>query len=360
MVVETSQTISGYVTATTDAAPRHAYFGRVITLFLGVAVLYFALSYCYLVWWHGEVFLWNTLIHENGRLTLLESMFYFDHFVACVPMVLVFALFTAGGFALAGHPRVEIDKSRASFAAAGFLAIAGFLIVGSLAASIYTVGQQRTLDYALQRIERDGVMSTGGNWNQLQLSNVPIALGALSLSGALVMFAGGTGAKRDRRLVTGGKICIGVAAAVMIGITTLTFPGWQGFLNARWMAHSIRELATYPLTGIPIALVGILVAERYVSGIRILTLKVGARSLILLSVGVLIVAGQLLWLLNMDVLAMAQKPAFAPEGLSVSYLLASHVFEHFLDFVLIFPLTGGIYVLVRLLSQGQRRGAVER
>ncbi|NOT48116.1 MAG: hypothetical protein HOP17_10265, partial [Acidobacteria bacterium] len=309
--------------------------------------MYFAISYCYLAWWHGEIFLWNTLIHENGRLTLSGSLFYFDHFIACLPMIVLFSLFTAGGFALAGHPTTAIDKFRASFAAATLLAVAVLLILGSLAASIYTVGGQRTIDYALQRIERDGVMSTGGNWNQLQLSNVPIALGAISLSYAFIMFAPGAGGQRDFRLATGGKICIAVATILMIGISALTFPGWQAFLNPRWMAHSVRELATYPLTGIPIALIGILLAERYMSGQKAWVVKVGSISLIPIAVGLVIVAGQLIWLMNVDVMAMAQKPSFSADGLSIPYLLTSHVFEHFLDFVLICPLSGGIYALTR-------------
>ena len=66
--------------------------------------------------------------------------------------------------------------------------------------------------------------------------------------------------------------------------------------------------------------------------------------------GIVILIGQLVLLRNVDVLAIAQSPSFASNGLSILYLLCSHVFEHFLDFVLIVPLTGGIYALVRFLA----------
>jgi hypothetical protein len=36
--------------------------------------------------------------------------------------------------------------------------------------------------YSFQRIEGDGILSKGGNWNMLQLSNIPIALGTIGLS----------------------------------------------------------------------------------------------------------------------------------------------------------------------------------
>ena len=50
-----------------------------------------------------------------------------------------------------------------------------------------------------------------------------------------------------------------------------------------------------------------------------------------------------------DVLGMAQRPAFAPHGLSVPYLIAAHVFEHLLDFLLLALLAGGLYALTLVL-----------
>ena len=73
-------------------------------------------------------------------------------------------------------------------------------------------------------------------------------------------------------------------------------------------------------------------------------------SLVLIVIALLIIGGEFILLRNVNVLAIAQRPSFAAGGLSILYLLCSHVFEHFLDFVLIGPLTGGIYALVRLLA----------
>ena len=124
----------------------------------------------------------------------------------------------------------------------------------------------------------------------------------------------------------------------------------QSFLNPRWIAHSVREIATYPLTGIPIALISVLLVERYLSGLDTWLINPSSLSLIPISTGILILIGQLTYLNSTEVLAMAQKPSFARDGLSVFYLLFSHVFEHFLDFVFIAPLTGGVYALVRWLA----------
>src|SRR5262245_45691918 len=101
-------------------------------------------------------------------------MFYFDHFLACVPMITMFALCAAGGFALTGRAPENVKPSRAAYLAIALLVGGVVVILFALVASVHTVGWQRTIDYALQRIERDGVMSKGGNWNQLQVSNIPI------------------------------------------------------------------------------------------------------------------------------------------------------------------------------------------
>ena len=71
--------------------------------------------------------------------------------------------------------------------------------------------------------------------------------------------------------------------------------------------------------------------ERYLSGLDTWLINPGALSLILIGAGILILIGQLTYLNYTDVLAMAQKPSFARDGLSVFYLLFSHIFEHFLD-----------------------------
>jgi hypothetical protein len=127
----------------------------------------------------------------------------------------------------------------------------------------------------------------------------------------------------------------------------MTFTEWQAFLNPRWMAHSIREVATYPLTGIPIALAAVLLVERHLSGQSTWSVEPRSLSLVLIGLSLVLVAGQLIYLNKVDVMAMAQKPSFARGELSVAYLVSSHVFEHFLDFVLITPLTAGIYALTR-------------
>ncbi|MCW5979283.1 MAG: hypothetical protein KIT09_14505 [Bryobacteraceae bacterium] len=311
-----------------------------LRVLVGVPGLCFLISYCYLAIWHGRLWLWDAVVHENGRLTLGGSLFYFDHFLGCSPMAAMFALCVAGGCTLGGAGRAVTQPQRARGVAAVLLIGVLVFLVATFVASVHVAGWERTQDYLYQRVERDGVISKGGNWNQLQLSNVPIALGILSVCVALTTASGPARA-------AGGLLPIGLAAAMSAALTGWSWNGWEAFLNPRWLAHSIRELATYPLTGVPLAVAGVVVIEYAVSGARRWTVRVGTPSAVLLGVAVAMVAGQFIMLRQTDVLAIAQRPSFAPLGLSLAYLLASHVFEHFLDFVFLGVFAGGVYALLR-------------
>lgn len=108
------------------------------------------------------------------------------------------------------------------------------------------------------------------------------------------------------------------------------------------MAHSVRELATFPLTYFPLPLYFLLKNE------RVLPKTPGQVSHKLILLIALLSMGFALGLvyqasvsLSHGVGNLAQKPAFAKGGqLGVPYLLASHYFEHFLDtaFFLLFTL----------------------
>jgi hypothetical protein len=334
---------------------------RLIGVLLAAPALYGLAAYTYLACWHGKPWLFSTLIHENGRLTLTGSLFYFDHFLACVPMIVLFALCAAGGFALTAPLSRNASPQRARYLMFILLLPVPVFLGVAFVSSVRVAGWQRTLDYSLQSIERDGVLSPGGSWNQLQLSNIPIALGTMAIAG---IFGCSWVAARNQtswRLAVRGLVLLAVAAAFAGGLSLLWWPGWTAFLNPRWLAHSVREHATYPLTAIPIALACILATHAYVTGQPARStptaLRVPVVALILLCLALALLAAQLMILRQTNVLAIAQRPPFATDGLSVGYLLASHVFEHFLDFVLIGPLSAGLYALVLSLATRPLRNA---
>jgi len=321
-------------------------------MLFAVPLVYFVLAYAYLVRWHGKLWLMNTIVHENGRLTLLESLFYFDHFVSHIPMIAIFALCAAGGMAITERIPLAVGIShRASHLAGVMLGAALCLAAISFLGALLTVGWQRTLDYCLQRIERDGIMSPGGLWNQLQLSNVPIALGTVGLGLAIQRSVPHSQFTRDAGLSTAGIILVSLAVAIMAGMSLFTWQSWAALRNPRWLAHSMREVATFPLTGVPIALAATVLVQSALGSEGVWSMRISNLSAVLLGFAALIVATELIIIRNVRILSIAQRPAFAGERMTVLYLLASHVFEHALDFVFMGLLAGGAYALAcRALS----------
>jgi|SRR5262245_29826890 len=95
---------------------------RLLTcMLLALPLAYFALAYRYLASWHREILLWDTLIRESSR---------------AAPLALIFI-----GFAV-------------------------LMLLAAFVASVEIAGLDRIFDYARQRVERDGVLSNGGNWDR--------------------------------------------------------------------------------------------------------------------------------------------------------------------------------------------------
>jgi hypothetical protein len=136
-----------------------------------------------------------------------------------------------------------------------------------------------------------------------------------------------------------GLSLVAAAAAVAIGMTWLVNPAplaavagvWR---DPRYLAHSVRELVTFPLTYYPLALAVLLSGEaearRDRRAVSRPDLAIGA----LAALFAVAFAYQVVVSLGHDIGALAQQPSFA-EGvrLGIPYLLASHFFEHCLDSV---------------------------
>ena len=265
-------------------------------------------------------------------------------------MILLFALCVAGGFALGAQIRPSAStRSRANAIARNTLLPLPVFIVITFLASVRVAGWEQTRDYAFQYIERDGILSPGGNWNQLQISNIPIALGSIGLAFACASSWTLQGRRASMPMFRRGLVILTAAVVFSVTLSVFWWPGCSAFLNPRWLAHSVREIATYPLTGIPIALASVAATHVYVTRTGRLStplrLTFPRFSVFLIALAILLLTGQLILLRDSNIHSLAQRPAFAPDGLSIPHLLAAHVFEHFLDFVIIGPLSAGIYAL---------------
>jgi hypothetical protein len=298
-------------------------------LLLLPAAVYLA-SYAYLALYHGRAWLWSTPVHESGRYTLLETTFYASHFLGHVPVLLTIALLAAGSWRSMSPPSSPPFGRGRQLAVAGL----GLLVAGSLALAIGYFGLDDTLAFILQRRQRPGDVVAGGSWN-LHLPSTLLQFALIPVAVYLTRSAFARPVVWSRH----GLSLVAAAAAVAIGMTWLVNPAplaavagvWR---DPRYLAHSVRELVTFPLTYYPLALAVLLSGEaearRDRRAVSRPDLAIGA----LAALFAVAFAYQVVVSLGHDIGALAQQPSFA-EGvrLGIPYLLASHFFEHCLDSV---------------------------
>jgi hypothetical protein len=287
-------------------------------------------SYAYLALDHGRAWLWSTPVHESGRYSLLETTFYASHFLGHVPVLLTVVLLAAGSWRSMSPPSLSPVRRGRALAVAGL----GLLVSGSLALAIGHFGLDDTLAFILQRRQRPDDIVAGGSWN-LHLPSTLLQFALIPVAVFLARLAFARPVVWSRR----GLVLLAGAAAVAVGMTCLVNRDpvaavagvWR---DPRYLAHSVRELVTFPLTYYPLALAVLLSGE---APLRRERPAVSAPNLLIGALAALFAAGFLFQVtvsLGHDIGALAQQPSFAEGGrLAIPYLLASHFFEHFLDSV---------------------------
>ena len=289
----------------------------------------YLLSYLFLAAYHGRLWLWTTVVHESGRYTLFETTFYASHFLGHTPVLITIALLFAGSW-LTMTPAPEQPISGRWTAVV--IALICLLLAVSVVIAVSHFGLDDTLDFLCQHKQRTDLLVEGGSWNlhlpstMLQFLLIPVIVWVTRrLFCRPIVWS--------RR----GVVWLVAAAAIATAITGLanTQPltavagVWR---DPRHLAHSVREVATFPLTCYPLPMAVLLFLERPTGNRR---LTGGAVHSALIAAAVLFLIGfgyQVVISLVNDVGSLAQHPDFAPGGkLSIAYLLSSHYFEHVLD-----------------------------
>lgn len=290
--------------------PRHLWWIPIAT---------YALSYIYLAFYHGTWWLWDTIIHEGGTLTLTETSLYASHFLGHIPSLVIIAILFAAWFRLFSQRPGAYDY-RWLLAAAAFVALC---VLGSL----WHFGTSETLDYLLWRKQSITRNEPGGSF----LLHLP---STLSLVVLIPLYIAALLRLFDKPILWQPRSLriVAAAAATALLFSVLVSGSWQSVIIAltdpRYLAHSVRELATFPLTFFPLPLAYWLAAQP--SGQHM------TRSALVALAVCTVLAFTLLmyqtWIpLSVGISDLAQQPDFTRNPLPISYLLASHYFEHFLD-----------------------------
>ena len=298
-------------------------------LFLLAPLLVYGLSYAYLAYYHGKLWLLTTIIHEGGKLDLVGTLFYAPHFIGHLPVITVVALFFAGYWLLLVGDSLQVRLKSIVWALL-------VLLIASFMLGWVFFGGREMQDFLLQRRQSESVYGEGGSWN-LHLPStllLPLLIPTFVLGSSRLLQRRRRSERRGvRHLLLGAGLTVLMTVLVNEdSLQTVRFI-WD---SPRYLAHSVRELATFPVTYFPLA-VFFLMSRTRTAGAKEEPTESGQSPFFRAALGGLIVFGlgvlyQSWKALGAGIPELAQKPAFArPDGLGIPYLLASHYFEHFLD-----------------------------
>jgi hypothetical protein len=297
-------------------------------LLLVVPVMLLAGAYAWLALEHDTWALWRVIVHESGRYTLGQTVFFFRHSLREVPIDVAMGLFCAAAVGSA-EPAA---RRRAAAGAAAVLAIGLVVLAFALAAG--EEGSREAVRDLLQFRTRDDDAVYGAHWNFHLLSTVWFGAAAYAAAG---IWAGRGGLVRPA-----GSACILLAAAWgWVALLTVVF-GVQAdvFTSPRYLGHQAREILTHGLITLPLTIAVV----RWVPGPRAHpdAAPMARPSLAVRAAVWIAIVGIPIFLVvafrGADFAATAQLQS------ALAGVVAAHVFEHVLDMVLV--------ILVALAAAG--------
>lgn len=298
---------------------------------LVIPLITYLAAYCYLAMYHEKWWLLTTIIHEGGTLKLWETILYASHFLGHVPSLTVVALLFVGSVRLFFVGRAD-DRAHSWTLWTGLVALLGF----SIWFSVLYFGWEQTGEYIFQQRQGEHRLEQGGSWllhlptTLLLFAGLPVYV---AIAGHLLGHRLQWNVRAGRWFLTAGLLTLLMTILCCEDAISSFMSTWK---DARYLAHSVRELATYPLIFFSLPLY--LYCRNFQSGEAggdedVRFNRRGKRAI--LGLAVLALAGlvwQVITPLKAGVSGLAQHPSFAHGGdLSIAYLLASHYFEHVLD-----------------------------
>ncbi len=335
-------------------------------LCLAAPLVILALAYAWMAVDHGALWLWDVKVHESGRYTLRETIFYFDHFLREIPVDVGMSLFILAGFmnsnegAANKSPNLLLDRGTVArwawllLAATGLVA-AAFAVAGS---------QQGWASAALDLLQfrtRDYLSEYGSHWRYHWLST--LWFGVVAMLGARLIGWRGwrmedRGSKiEDRRSRIEDRVI--TPKAILDPRSSILYPrcwlwawgyfaaltaifGLSGaiFTDVRYTGHQAREIMTHgPITYLLAFGALRLLAARFSVQSDNPMVKAGIelRPAVYFqaALALLIPAYLAAVTLSGDVLAAGQ----AERGLAA--MVGAHFFEHVLDYLLVILLAAG-------------------
>lgn len=299
---------------------------------------------------HGTPALWNVVVHESGRYTLGQTVFYFEHFLREVPTLLAVALFVVAAYGVPAIPASERPRARrmAKVYASGILLAAGMVVFAFqiVAAEDGAFAAWRNL---MQYHTRDELVSYGSHWRFHWLSTLWLGLAtALCAQIAARWFGAPLPGEAHARRVIGA-----IAWGWFLGLSLIFVPTPEPFLDPRYIGHQAREILTHSLVTLPLGM-GLLAYIFRHHGHRPAGNRPLQSTLSIPAIAAVVAIPAYLGFATVfaDALAHGQTAG------GMAAMVAAHFFEHVLDYVFVALLcVGGYGVLLCRLACHWRRNA---
>ena len=302
-----------------------------LKLLIALPLLTYIASYCYLAYYHGKLIIFNTIIHEGGTYSLLQTIFYVPHFLGHIPVLTVLAFLFVGSYLCLTDVSVHSYQKMSPYLLYSLIML---LLFASFFLSLYAFGFEDTFAFIAQQKQGVKIYEQGGSWN-LHLPSTILLLFFIPVYIFIL--------KRvlEKHIDPNASGLLYVSLGFIVFILFTLFVNRDDFdmlfsisTNARYLAHGVRELVTFPLIYFPIPLFFFMRKEKS-NMVSKQSRQHKKLNWFIASLAVAFLIGflyQVYMSLSEGIGNLAQKPSFAKTGeLGIPYLLASHYFEHFLD-----------------------------
>lgn len=300
--------------------------GAALLVCLAIPALVIAASFCWLALDHGTVALWGVVVHESGRYTLGETVFYFSHFLREVPIAVAYVLFLLGSSG-AVRPGWVGTPHAARGLRWSLIGAAGLLVVGALIASGLATGWRDALLDLVQYRTRDDLVGYGTHWRYHWLSTLWFGAAAGLAPRVANRLAGKEALGIHRRWTTAGWGYF-LALTVVFGVSG------DIFLDVRYAGHQAREILTHGPVTLLLGVGVLLLAGRPSIGDTSQAPRLARRVAAALWVAIPI------WLAAVALSGDVMEEGQSEHGLAA--MVAAHTFEHVLDYLLVLFLLTGI------------------
>lgn len=328
-----------------------------------IPVLVLIGAYLHMTIQYDKIWLFNTVVHENGKYTLLEVIFYFRHFLWEFPIKTVYAFMIVGIFYYYGSPistglnteNSLISNHKIIMSASVFLSI----VIFSFVVTANQLGFHETLlEVAQFRRSELHPLLFGAHWRNHFLSNIAMYTTSISMVVFYRFIIGDNlGKRRYFSLLLPITAIFFILMTLFFGINT------DPFTIHSYLGHQLREIFGTDLSITMPLMIGILVhlESKYDSGIRQTQgnnpkeRQKAIRRIICWLIPTVVIAGFLILKVLTFNISREISRLGSTEGWSITDLFAWHFFEHSLDYIYTCSLVYFLYLFTLKIDLKRRQ-----